>query len=88
MINVEYLIARAGGISALANKLGIHHTCVLDWRVSGWIPGQRVTQISKALDIPTDKLLKLVKPPGGPPKKNRRRTRRAPPLVAGPPSNG
>lgn len=59
-MDVQALIAKAGGTVALAGMLGVARTTVLDWRRTGLIPGNRIGQISAALDIPVDDLLPLV----------------------------
>ena len=64
-MDVHGLIARAGGVQALAGRLGVARTTVIDWRVAGAIPGNRVSQIALALKIPPKQLLPLVRPPRG-----------------------
>jgi DNA-binding transcriptional regulator YdaS (Cro superfamily) len=62
-MNVEALIERAGSTVLLAQRLGVARTTVLDWKRAGAIPGNRVSQIARALKIPPEKLLPLVQPP-------------------------
>lgn len=62
-MDVHELIARAGGVQQLADKLGVARTTVLDWRVAGLIPGSRVAQIALALKISPKRLLPIVRPP-------------------------
>jgi DNA-binding transcriptional regulator YdaS (Cro superfamily) len=62
-MDVHGLIAKAGGVQALADRLGVARTTVIDWRVSGLIPGSRVAQIALALKISPKVLLPIVRPP-------------------------
>jgi len=62
-MDVHGLIARAGGVQQLADKLGVARTTVIDWRVAGMIPGSRVAQIAIALKISPRTLLPIVRPP-------------------------
>lgn len=62
-MDVHGLIAKAGGVQALADRLGVARTTVLDWRVAGAIPGNRVAQIALALKVSPNILLPLVRPP-------------------------
>ena len=62
-MNVHDLIAKAGGVQQLADKLGVARTTVIDWRVAGLIPGSRVAQIALALKIPPKRLMQIVRPP-------------------------
>ena len=65
-MDVQTLIDSAGSPAKLGHKLGVARTTVLDWRKSGFIPGNRVAQISDVFRIPATDLLPLVQPPKPP----------------------
>lgn len=62
-MDVQTLITKAGGVVQLAAKAGVARTTVLDWRKSGFIPGNRVSIISAALRLPIKDVLMLVQLP-------------------------
>lgn len=62
-MDVQTLIDKAGSVPELAALAGVARTTVLDWKRTGYVPGNRVAQISKALDLPAEDVLKLVQPP-------------------------
>jgi hypothetical protein len=62
-VDIQFLIDKAGGVMALAAKAGVARTTVLDWRKTGFIPGNRVATISAALKVPVKDVLTLVQPP-------------------------
>jgi len=64
-MDVHELIERAGGVHALADRLGVARTTVLDWRAAGMIPGTRVAQIAATLKMSPKVLLPLLRPPRG-----------------------
>lgn len=47
-MNTKDVIAAAGGASALARALGLHHTTVLGWKR---IPAERVPAVSRLIGI-------------------------------------
>ena len=62
-MDVHGLIAKAGGVQQLADRLGVARTTVIDWRVAGMIPGSRLAQIAATLKISPKVLLPIVRPP-------------------------
>ena len=64
-MDVQTLIDQAGGAVELARRLGIARTTVLDWKRTGTIPGNRVAQIAKEMELPADDVLPLVAAPKG-----------------------
>lgn len=62
-MDTQNLIDRAGGVVALAKLLGVNHSTVCGWNREGHIPGNRVRQISRALDLPLPDILALVREP-------------------------
>jgi DNA-binding transcriptional regulator YdaS (Cro superfamily) len=62
-MNVQTIIERAGGVGKLAALLGVSHPTVSDWKRTGSIPGGRVVQISSALGLSVDEVIKLVPSP-------------------------
>lgn len=58
-MDVQTLITSAGGVAALAAKLGVARTTVIDWRRSKTIPANRVVQISQIMGVPIDEVVKL-----------------------------
>ena len=65
-MDVQTLIDRAGGLSALMTKLGVARTTVLDWKRTGYIPANRVAQISAKLNLPLADVVKLAPEPPPP----------------------
>ena len=61
--DVSALIDKAGGVMRLAAIAQVSRTSVIGWRTQGFIPGNRVAQISAALKLPTEAVLRLVQPP-------------------------
>jgi DNA-binding transcriptional regulator YdaS (Cro superfamily) len=62
-MDIQTLIDKAGGTQKLADLLGVSRPTVLDWKRAGFIPGNRVAQISAALSIPVVVLIALVAAP-------------------------
>lgn len=62
-MDVQTLINRAGGVGSLAARLSVSHSTVCGWKRTGFVPGNRVFQISVAFEIPPIDLAGLVKPP-------------------------
>jgi len=62
-VDIQTLIDKAGGVQALASKLGVARTTVLDWRRTGFIPANRVGQISSTLRIAVAQVQKLAPGP-------------------------
>lgn len=62
-IDVEALIEKAGGLPRLMTILGVARTTVLDWKRTGFIPANRVGQISDALGVPLKDVQKLAPKP-------------------------
>lgn len=61
-MNVQTIIQKAGGVGKLAALLGVSHPTVSDWKRTGFIPGGRIVQISKKLDVRVEDLSMLIKP--------------------------
>lgn len=61
-MDVQTLIDSAGGVLRLAAIAGVARTTILDWRKTGFIPGNRIAAISGALGLPPEDLLGLVQP--------------------------
>lgn len=57
------LISHAGGMKPLMAKLGVARTTIIDWKRSGTIPANRVAQISEALSLPVNEVVKLAPMP-------------------------
>ena len=78
-MDVQTLVDKAGGPAEFAEVAGVARTTVYDWIKAGFVPGNRVAEISAALRLPITEVLKLVQPPRGrkqrtfyPPSKPRR----------------
>jgi hypothetical protein len=52
VMDVEQVIAAAGGTIALAEAAGVDRTTVLYWRSRGRIPVERALRINEELGIP------------------------------------
>lgn len=55
-IDIEALIKRAGGVSALARAAGCDHSSVCGWRKTRRVPIGRVRSINRNLGIPLYRL--------------------------------
>lgn len=62
-MNVQALIDAAGGVRPLGTRLGVARTTILDWKRTGFIPANRVAQISATLGLPLEDVVKLAPPP-------------------------
>lgn len=62
-MDIIAVIDMAGGVGKLATLLGVKHPTVCDWKRSGFVPGGRVVQISRAMQIPLSDLSGLVRTP-------------------------
>ncbi len=62
-MNVQTLIELAGGVVALADRLGVARTTVIGWRQDDALPAIRVAQVSAEFHIPPAVVLKLVAAP-------------------------
>lgn len=62
-MDVQTLITRAGGVSKLADLVGVRHPTICEWKRLGHIPGNRVVQISLVLQLPIDEVSQLVRTP-------------------------
>ena len=60
---VQTLIKTAGGAKAFAEKLNVEHATVRGWNFLGFIPGNRLPDISRTTGIKLEKLTALMKPP-------------------------
>ncbi len=63
VMDVDFLIEKAGGRPQLQALLGVARTTILDWEKLGRIPANRVAQISAALDLPVKDVIALASPP-------------------------
>ena len=54
---IERAIATVGGAIALAERLGVTHQAVYQWRIRGWPPLARVKDISLLSKVPTTDLI-------------------------------
>lgn len=50
-MNIDKIIAQAGGVNALADALGISHVAVVRWRHRGQVPATRCHDVSKITGI-------------------------------------
>jgi DNA-binding transcriptional regulator YdaS (Cro superfamily) len=62
MDDVRTIFKRVGGQQAVADRLGISRSTVAGWSVSNFIPGNRVVQVSRAVELPIERVLELVRP--------------------------
>ena len=62
-VDIETLIRKAGGVGKLATALNVSRPTVCGWKKTGFLPGARVVQISRALSVPIEDLSNLIKPP-------------------------
>lgn len=46
-MQVAEVISKAGGVAAIAARLGLHHTSVIGWRKAGRIPAERVAAVAQ-----------------------------------------
>lgn len=65
-MDVQALIDAAGGVAKLMTRLGVARTTILDWKRTGTIPANRVAQISDALELPLEDVVKLAPVPRAP----------------------
>ena len=52
-LSISDIFERAGGITALARALGIHHTSPREWRR---VPAERVFAVAKIIGVPASEL--------------------------------
>jgi hypothetical protein len=77
-LNVETLIGSAGGVPGAMAILNVARTTVLDWKRTGFIPANRVAQISTLFGLRMEDVAKLARGP---------KTRTRPPVLrAAPPA--
>lgn len=62
-MDIQTLIDKAGGERDFQVLCDVARTTVLDWKRSGHVPANRVAQISAALDLPIEEVIKLAPPP-------------------------
>lgn len=62
-MDVQTLVELAGGVGKLADRLGVRHPTICEWKRLGHIPGNRVVQVSRALDLPINEVSQLVRAP-------------------------
>ena len=62
-MDIPTLIEMAGGPDRLADRLGIARTTIYDWKRLGFVPGNRIPQISSELGIAAADLMPLVRTP-------------------------
>jgi hypothetical protein len=86
IVDVQALIDKAGGVMSLASVAGVARTTVLGWRTQGFIPGNRVVQISVALNLPSAEIIKLAAP--APKRRKQRKRPTLPPVASTEPHQG
>ena len=62
-MDVPALIERAGGRRQFQELIGVARTTILDWERLNRIPAGRVAQISEALSLPVEDVIKLASGP-------------------------
>lgn len=62
-MDVQTLINRAGGEQRFRALFKVARTTVLDWKRTGFLPANRIAQISEALDVPLEEVIKLAPEP-------------------------
>lgn len=62
-MDVQKLIDKAGGEPQFQALCKVARTTVLDWKRTGLLPANRIAQISAALDVPLEEVIKLAPPP-------------------------
>lgn len=62
-MDVQTLIDKAGGEPQFQALCKVARTTVLDWKRTGFLPANRIAQISAALNVPLEEVIKLAPPP-------------------------
>lgn len=62
-MDVQTLIDKAGGEQQFRALFKVARTTVLGWKRSGLLPANRIAQISEALDVPLEAVIKLAPEP-------------------------
>lgn len=62
---LEKAIENAGGLTALARKLGIQPPSISEWKRRGRVPASRVLQVEAATGVPRHELRPDLYPPEG-----------------------
>lgn len=62
-MDVQTLINKAGGESKFQELCKVARTTVLDWKRTGFLPANRIAQISAATGVPLEEVIKLAPPP-------------------------
>ena len=57
MTGINKIIELAGGPLALAEKLGVTHQAIYNWRVRGYVPAARAIQLEKMYDVQREELV-------------------------------
>lgn len=60
VMDVLTLIERAGSVSALADRLDVHHSTVCGWKRDGVLPAKRIRQIHEKMHVPLADLLPMI----------------------------
>lgn len=60
---ISEAIAAAGGVTRLAERLGLAHPSVLRWQRSGKVPAERVAAVEAATGVPRHRLRPDLFPP-------------------------
>lgn len=55
-MDMVQLIGQCGGVSALADALGLDHSSVSKWKSRGRVPAERVGRISALTGIPPHRI--------------------------------
>jgi hypothetical protein len=58
---VEKLIEDNGGVTRFAERMGLAHNTVSEWKSRGKIPAWRAQQVSHEFQIPLDKVILLTR---------------------------
>lgn len=53
---VDKIIDATGGVCALAEKIGLHHSSIISWRKTGKVPVKRLLDIEAVSGIPREEI--------------------------------
>jgi DNA-binding transcriptional regulator YdaS (Cro superfamily) len=60
MTGINKIIELAGGPLALAEKLGVTHQAIYNWRKRGHVPASRAMELEKMYDVQREELVSPV----------------------------